>query len=151
MGYVDYTKETYIEVIVENFHDYVNNITFCLQKYVDMVYNNIPNLYEEMKASDCKNKICNDVVSFLYAESENILLMRCRSFIYQSIELIKNKFANLAEQLNEDKRNDVVYLFSEDGFFFFLKELDNLYDDPNWIVETILLGCSPISRQLQNN
>ena len=33
----------------------------------------------------------------------------------------------------------------------FLKELDNLYDDPNWIVETILLGCSPISRQLQNS
>lgn len=33
----------------------------------------------------------------------------------------------------------------------FLKGIDNLYDDFKWIEETILLACSPISGQLQNN
>ena len=33
----------------------------------------------------------------------------------------------------------------------FLKSIDNLYDDTNWLEEVILLACSPISRQLQNS
>ena len=33
----------------------------------------------------------------------------------------------------------------------FLKSLDNLYEDFEWVNEVILLACSPISRQLQNS
>lgn len=33
----------------------------------------------------------------------------------------------------------------------FLKGIESLYDDVNWITEVIYLGCTPISRQLQNN
>lgn len=33
----------------------------------------------------------------------------------------------------------------------FLKSINNLYDDVSWLEEVILLACSPISRQLQNN
>lgn len=33
----------------------------------------------------------------------------------------------------------------------FLKNIDNLYDNQDWITEVILLACSPISRQLQEN
>ena len=33
----------------------------------------------------------------------------------------------------------------------FLSEIDSMYDDINWILEVIELGCSPISRQLQTN
>lgn len=33
----------------------------------------------------------------------------------------------------------------------FLKGIDSLYEDVTWIEEVILLACSPISRQLQNN
>lgn len=36
-------------------------------------------------------------------------------------------------------------------FKAFLKGIDNLYDDFGWIEEVILLACSPISGQLQNN
>ena len=32
----------------------------------------------------------------------------------------------------------------------FLKSIDNLYDDMQWIYDVIKLGCAPISRQLQN-
>ena len=33
----------------------------------------------------------------------------------------------------------------------FLSEIDNLYDEPDWITNVISLGTSPISRQLQKN
>ena len=33
----------------------------------------------------------------------------------------------------------------------FLKGIDNLYEDFSWIEQVILLACSPISGQLQNN
>lgn len=33
----------------------------------------------------------------------------------------------------------------------FLKSIPSLYDDMDWIYQVIRLGCSPISRQLQNN
>ena len=33
----------------------------------------------------------------------------------------------------------------------FLKGIDNLYDDLEWINDIIILACSPISRQLQNS
>ena len=31
----------------------------------------------------------------------------------------------------------------------FYKSIDSVYDDFNWITDTILLACTPISRQLQ--
>lgn len=33
----------------------------------------------------------------------------------------------------------------------FLDEIDNLYDDADWIQQVIELACSPLSRQLQKN
>ena len=33
----------------------------------------------------------------------------------------------------------------------FLKSIDDLYTDPNWIEEVILLACTPISGRLQGN
>jgi len=33
----------------------------------------------------------------------------------------------------------------------FLKGIESLYDNVDWITEVILLGCTPISRQLQIN
>ena len=33
----------------------------------------------------------------------------------------------------------------------FLKSIDDLYGNLDWINEVIITGCSPISRQLQNN
>lgn len=33
----------------------------------------------------------------------------------------------------------------------FLKGIENLYDDNTWITEVVMLACSPISRQLQEN
>ena len=33
----------------------------------------------------------------------------------------------------------------------FLKGIENLYDDLEWVTKVIELGCTPISRQLQNN
>lgn len=36
-------------------------------------------------------------------------------------------------------------------FESFLKSIPSLYDDMEWIYKVIRLGCSPISRQLQNN
>lgn len=33
----------------------------------------------------------------------------------------------------------------------FYKSIDAIYDDFNWITETIMLACTPISRQLQGN
>lgn len=32
----------------------------------------------------------------------------------------------------------------------FLDQIDNLFDDTNWIQEVLELACSPLSRQLQN-
>lgn len=37
------------------------------------------------------------------------------------------------------------------NFETFLKGIDGLYDNQEWINETIELACSPISRQLQTN
>ena len=38
-----------------------------------------------------------------------------------------------------------------DNYEDFLKGIDNLYDDIDWIEEVIFLGCTPISRQLQKS
>lgn len=38
-----------------------------------------------------------------------------------------------------------------DNYESFLKSIDNLYDDFNWVLEVIQLACSPLSRQLQDD
>lgn len=123
-----YTKENFIEVAVENFHDFINNLTFSLQKYVDMFYNTLPELYEETMCDSgtFPHEHCKEMSSFLYSESENIISMKCKTFIFQSINLIQNKFDKLSENIMDDSNKDTVYAFSEEGYFFFLKEIESV-------------------------
>lgn len=121
-----FKKETFVEVAVENFHDYVVNITFSLQKYIDMFYNTLPELYDETRKTNGIHAKCCEMSSFLYAESENIISMKCKTFIYQSITLIQDKFDKLSENIMEEENKDLLYAFSEEGYFYFLKELERV-------------------------
>lgn len=87
-----------------------------------------------------------------------------KSFLQDLKELAKiaNKNIDLEDLDTLDKINNlilpVVYIMIKEAdpnqitdYKSFLKGIDNLYDDCEWIGEAILLACSPISRQLQNN
>ena len=120
-----YKKENYVEVAIENFHDYINNLTFSLQKYVDMFYNTLPELYEETRSEGHKHMKCQEMSSFLYAESESLISMKCKHFVYQSISVIQNKFDKLSTDITEDDEVR-TFRFSEEGYFYFLHELDRI-------------------------
>jgi hypothetical protein len=120
-----YKKENYVEVAIENFHDYIDNLTFSLQKYVDMFYNTLPDLYEETRTTTHHNKKCQEMSSFLYAESESLVSMKCKHFIYQAISVIQNKFDRLSTDIIEDDEVR-TFKFSEEGYFYFLHELDRV-------------------------
>jgi hypothetical protein len=120
-----YKKENYVEVAVENFHDYINNLTFSLQKYVNMFYNTLPELYEETRSDAHRHLKCQEMSSFLYAESESLISMKCKHFIYQSISVIQKKFDKLSTDIMEDEEVR-TFGFCEEGYFFFLHELDRI-------------------------
>ncbi len=84
-----------------------------------------------------------------------------RSFLTDIQEL--TKYANLND-FNLEQLNDVSELLLKVAYVMikeadpnqvsdyesFLKGIESLYDNIDWISEVIILGCTPISRQLQN-
>lgn len=84
-----------------------------------------------------------------------------RSFLTDIQELAK--YAN-ADAFNIEKLNDISELLLKVAYVMikeadssqvgdyesFLKGIESLYDNIDWIEEVIILGCTPISRQLQN-
>lgn len=87
-----------------------------------------------------------------------------RSFLADMKKMIELTQGNIDVNDLEmiDKINDLVlpiaYVMTREAnkeqaidYDTFLGQLDDLYEDVDWIEDLILLACSPISRQLQNN
>ena len=84
-----------------------------------------------------------------------------RSFLTDIQEL--TKYVN-AESFELEQLNDISELLLKIAYVMvkeadpnqvsdyesFLKGIESLYDNIDWIAEVIILGCTPISRQLQN-
>ena len=64
---------------------------------------------------------------------------------------------DLLDEITEIVLKLAYVLAQEDGsnnltdYNSFLKDIDNLYDDQQWIEDVILLATSPLSRRLQEN
>ena len=81
--------------------------------------------------------LCNQVLILKNTKSDIELVM-----IDNVTELILKISYVMIQEADPSQVNDYIS---------FLKSIDDLYTDANWIEEVILLACTPISGRLQGN
>ena len=121
-----YEKESFLEMIVENYKDYIKNMVFKYQKYDDVLNKAIPKVYgyDFLKEMD---ESCIEIVSFLRTESENIYRMKGVSFIKECRDVISSKYRLMKNGI-KSKGTNSQYYFSQETFQFFLDHIDQI----NW-------------------
>ena len=92
-------EKSFITVHVSNFKDSICNLIYDYQKYLNMFYGNIKNLYTTMAQNDIISTSNKEVISFAVNESENILNNKTIAFAISAHHLVERKYAELRSSI----------------------------------------------------
>lgn len=121
-----YTKESFLEMIIENYKDYIKNMVLKFQKYDDIINKYTMELYNFKSMKDLDETYI-EILSFLRTEGENIFRMKGVSFIKECRDVLSSKFKLLRSGLKTSGTN-AQYYFNQEAFQFFIDHINQI----NW-------------------
>ena len=119
-----FTHENFLGSIVGNMNDYIRNLIYDLQRYVNNTYVSMPDLF--MTIQEVEDDRIRRVLHFLSVESENIVKHKGISYAIDAHTLINNKYQRLVKSI--EKSDECTFNIYMDGF----KYLDEFQNNINW-------------------
>lgn len=101
-----------LDELVGNLTDTLKNLIYKYQKYIDMLYNNIPNITKDLKKINAT--ACLETISFIISEQDKILILKGTDFINDIIILTKKKIDSLNKLVTDSK--NIKYTVSMDAY-----------------------------------
>ena len=119
-----FQPESFLASIVGNMNDYIRNLIFDLQRYVNNTYVSMPELF--MYIQDIEDDRVRRALHFLSVESENIVKQKGLWYAIDAHTLIEKKYNRLVKSIKESK--DCTFNIYSDGF----KYLDTFQNNIDW-------------------
>lgn len=123
----EYTDETFIEIAVDNFSDYVVKSLTSLQSYTNILQFKNPSVYSKIVHCVNHNDEEDAFIHFMMTENENIFCLKATGFAIEITDLVMRKYEMLIRQINYEGKN-VTYNMSTEAWKFFNSEIDRI----NW-------------------
>ena len=123
----EYTDETFIEIAVDNFSDFVVKSLTSLQSYTNVLQFKNPGVYSKIVHCVNHNDEEDAFIRFMMAENENIFCLKATGFAIEITDLVMRKYEMLLRQINYEGKN-VTYNMSTEAWKFFNSEIDTI----NW-------------------
>lgn len=117
--------EDFLKNIVGNYSDYIRNLVFGMQKYIDKFYSHTSEIF--LSINKIEDPTMRQILHYLSVESENILRNKGVMFAIESFNLVVKKYDRLASNIINGG-DDVRYNVYVDAY----KYLDEFQDDINW-------------------
>ena len=119
-----FSHESFLASIVGNMNDYIRNLIYDLQRYINNTYVSMPDLF--MSIEDIEDERIRRALHFLSVESENIVKHKGISYAIDANTLITNKYKRLVKSIKESKVTTFnIYM---DSFDY----LDEFQNNINW-------------------
>ena len=119
-----FREETFLENIVGNMDDYIRNLIYDLQRYINNTYVSMPDIFMSIK--DVEDDRMRRALHFLSVESENIVKQKGLMYAIDAHTLIDNKYLRLVKAIKKAK-NDTFNIYM-DSFDF----LEQFQSNINW-------------------
>lgn len=122
-----YKKESFLEVLTENYYDYIKNMVYKYQMYDTILNEKTFALYQNPSMMKTLDDDVIEMISFLRKESENIYRMKGIAFVKECRDLVTSKYKMLRSSLLASGAN-AQYYFNQEAFQFFKDHISQI----NW-------------------